>query len=206
MILEKFHNIPSEKQNTIINAALETFGTNGYKKASVSDIAAAAGISKAMIFHYFGTKKDLYFYLLNYCSKLLMGEITDRFDHRVTDFFDKITMAANIKLEVIKKHPAILTYLYCVFYETNEEVRGGINEFLTKSESIRNTFTFEGIDYSKFKEGVDVTLIMKMLTWMGEGFLGNSKSDRMPDLDALMKEYYEAMELLRKNLYKEEYL
>jgi AcrR family transcriptional regulator len=206
MILEKFHNIPLEKQNTIINAALETFGTNGYKKASVSDIAAAAGISKAMVFHYFGTKKEMYFYLLNYCGDLIMGEITERFDHRVTDFFDRITMAANIKLEVIKKHPATLSYLYNVFYESNEEVRGGINEFLANSEGIRNTFAFEGIDYSKFKEGVDVTLIMKMLAWMSEGFLGTSKSIRIPELDALMEVYYEAMELLRRNLYKEEYL
>jgi AcrR family transcriptional regulator len=205
MILEKFHNLPIEKQNTIINAALETFGTNGYKKTSVSDIAAAAGISKAMVFHYFGTKKDLYFYLLNYCGDLIMGEITKRFDHQVTDFFERITMAANIKLEVIKKHPAALSFLYSVFYESNEEVRGGINEFLVKSEGIKNTFTFDGLDYSKFKEGVDVTLIMKMLAWMAEGFSGPSKSIQVSELDARMEEFYEAMELLRRNLYKEEY-
>jgi AcrR family transcriptional regulator len=206
MILEKFHNLPIEKQNTIINAALETFGTNGYKKTSVSDIAAAAGISKAMVFHYFGTKKDLYFYLLNYCGDLIMGEITERFDHQVTDFFERITMAATIKLEVIKKHPAALSFLYSVFYESNEEVRGGINEFLVKSEGIKNTFTFDGLDYSKFKEGVDVTLIMKMLAWMAEGFSGPSKSIQVSELDARMEEFYEAMELLRRNLYKEEYL
>jgi AcrR family transcriptional regulator len=206
MIMEKFYNLPIEKQNTIINAALDTFGTNGYKKTSVSDIAAAAGISKAMVFHYFGTKKDLFFYLLNYCSDLIMGEITERFDHQVTDFFDRITMAANIKLEVIKKHPASLSFLYSVFYESNEEVRGGINEFFVKSEGFKNTFTFDGLDYSKFKEGVDVTLIMKMLAWMAEGFSGPSKSIQVSELDARMEEFYEAMELLRRNLYKEEYL
>ncbi len=206
MILEKFHNIPFEKQNTIINAALETFGTNGYKKTSVSDIAAAAGISKAMIFHYFGTKKDLYFYLLNYCGSLMMGEITEKFNHNVTDFFDRLVMATTIKMSVIKKHPAILSFLYSVYFETNEEVRGGIIELLSRSEGLRNTIAFDGMDYSKFKEGVDVTLIMKMLTWMAEGFSGPSKSMKESELDAKLGEFYEAMELLRRNLYKEEYL
>ncbi len=56
--MEKFLNLPIEKQNDIIDAGLIAFGTNGYKKASISDIAKAAGISKSMIFHYFRTKKD----------------------------------------------------------------------------------------------------------------------------------------------------
>jgi AcrR family transcriptional regulator len=206
MMMEKFHNLSTEKQNTIINAALESFGTNGYKKTSVNDIAAAAGISKAMVFHYFGTKKDLYFYLLNYCGNLIIGEITERFNHSVTDFFDRITMAAKIKMEVIKKQPASLSFLYSVFYESNEEVRGGINDFISRSEEIKNTFTFDGMDYTKFKEGVDVTKVLQMLTWMAEGFSGPSKGIRVSEMDSKMEEFYEAMELLRRNLYKEEYL
>lgn len=37
--MERFLSLPLEKQNTIIDAALRTFGASGYKKASVSDIA-----------------------------------------------------------------------------------------------------------------------------------------------------------------------
>ena len=45
--MENFLNLPEEKQNTILDAAFAAFGANGYKKASIADIAAAAGISKA---------------------------------------------------------------------------------------------------------------------------------------------------------------
>lgn len=34
--MEKFFNLPEDKQNTIIDAALKSFGTNGYKKSSIS--------------------------------------------------------------------------------------------------------------------------------------------------------------------------
>jgi len=61
IFLDKFFSLPNEKQKIIIDAALRTFGANGYKKASTNDIAFAAGVSKAMIFHYFGTKKNYTF-------------------------------------------------------------------------------------------------------------------------------------------------
>ncbi len=204
--MEKFHSLSLEKQSTIINAALETFGTNGYKKTSVSDIANAAGISKAMIFHYFGTKKELYFYLFNFCVNLIMEEIYVKFDICITDFFERIKMATTLKVAVLKKHPATMQYLNSVFFETNEEVKEDIAAMMSQSEAFRNKYVFEGLDYSKFKDGVDVTLVLKMLTWISEGFANPSKSLQAEDLDTVCNDFYESMNLLKNNLYKEEYL
>ena len=206
MILENFHNLPLEKQSTIINASLDAFGTNGYKKTSVSDIAKAAGISKAMVFHYFGTKKDLYFYLLNFCSNLVVEEINHKMDNSITDFFERIIMATTIKVAIIKKYPATLSFLYSVYYETNEEVKDGIVTIMSQGDAFRTNIVFEGLDDSKFKEGVDVKLVMKMLTWMSEGFVNPSKSLQSEDLDIICNDLYESMKLLKNNLYKEEYL
>jgi AcrR family transcriptional regulator len=206
MILEKFNNLPLEKQSTIINAALDTFGTNGYKKTSVSDIANAAGISKAMIFHYFNSKKELYFYLFNFCVNLIMEEINDKYDTSITDFFERIKMATTLKVAVLKKHPASLSYLNSVYYETNEEVKDDIASEMSRGDIFRNKYVFDGLDYSKFKEGVDVKLIMKMLMWMSEGFVNPSRSLQAEDLETVCKDFYESMNLLKNNLYKEQYL
>ena len=204
--MEKFNNLTLEKQSTIINAALEAFGTNGYKKTSVSDVANAAEISKAMVFHYFKTKKDLYFYLLNFCSDLIMNEIHNKLDNSITDFFERIRMATDIKAAIIKKHPDTLKFLYSVYYETNEEVKDGIVSLMSQGDLFKNKIVFEGMDYSKFKEGVDAKLVMKMLVWMSEGFVNTSKSFQVEDLDTIVNEFYESMDMLRNNLYKEQYL
>lgn len=204
--MEKFLNLPIEKQDFIIDAALKTFGNNGYKKASVSDIAAVAGISKAMIFHYFGTKKDLYSYLVNYCCDIIMNEINLKFDSSITDFFDRIIMASNIKIAVINRHPAILTFLYNAYFESNEDIKEIIQTVMQQSEVFRNKFVFEGLNMSKFKDGIDVNLVMKMLLWLGEGFIKSSEYNKIDNLDKLFKEYYECMNLLKNNFYKAEYL
>ena len=204
--MEKFYNLSLEKQSTIINAALDSFGTNGYKKTSVSDIANAAGISKAMIFHYFSTKKDLYFHLFNFCVNLVMEEINNKFNNSITDFFERIRMATILKVAVIKKYPATLSYLNSVYYESNEEVKDGIASIMSQGDTFRNKFIFEDLDYSKFKDGVDVKLVMKMLMWMSEGFVNPSKSLQPDDLDAICNDFYASMDLLKNNLYKEQYL
>ena len=69
--LDKFVSLKEEKQVTIINAALSCFGKYGYAKASANDIAVLAGISKASVFQYFGSKKQLYAYLLTYAGDVL---------------------------------------------------------------------------------------------------------------------------------------
>lgn len=204
--MEKFFNLPVEKQKKIIDAALNSFGTNGYKKASVNDIAEAAGISKSMVFHYFGTKKELYFYLIEYCGGILMNEIREKFDSTVTDFFDRIKLATNIKVAVMKKHPAILSFLNSSYFETAEEVRGEIASLLAKGEVFRGSIVLDGMDVKKFKDGIDPKLVMKMLTWLAEGYVNAPSNKAEYDIDVLCEEFDQCISMLKKNFYKEEYL
>lgn len=206
-LLEKFLNLPIEKQNIIIDAALTCFGTNGYKKASVSDIATVAGISKAMIFHYFGTKKALYLYSIEICGRAFMNEVNEKFDTNVTDFFDKVMLATDIEISILKKHPAILTFLNSIYFETDPDVKADVQTILTSSEgeSFRQKLVFENMDASKFKDGVDPKLVLKMLTWMGYGYMNTSPLRTETDLDIVYKDFENCINMLKSNLYKEEY-
>jgi TetR/AcrR family transcriptional regulator len=204
--LEKFISLPEEKQKIIIDAALKSFGTNGYKKTSISDIAAAAGISKAMIFHYFGTKKALYFYLIDLCGNIIMNEVEEKFDNTVTDFFDRIKLSSNIEISVMKRHPAIPSFLSNVYFENDEEVKDDIRALLAKGEDFRNKIAFDGMDVSKFKDSIDLKLVMKMLSWLADGYAKQISSNAELDFDVLFREFDDCLNLLKNNFYKEEYL
>jgi TetR/AcrR family transcriptional regulator len=205
-IVDRFVSLPIKKQKIIIDSALKSFGTNGYKKASISDIAAAAGISKAMIFHYFGTKKALYLYLINLCGNIIMDEINEKFDNSVTDFFERIKISTNIEISVMKRHPAIPAFLTSVYFETGDEVKEDIKSILAKGEDFRNKIAFDGMDVSKFKDGIDPKLVMKMLTWLADGYAKQLSSRTDIDIDFMCNEIFECMDLLKNNFYKEEYL
>mgnify|MGYP001006429114 FL=1 len=51
--------IDEQKRQRVIRASIEEFA-KGYEVASTNEIVRKAGISKGLLFHYFGNKKNLY--------------------------------------------------------------------------------------------------------------------------------------------------
>lgn len=56
---EQFETIRGQKQELIMETALELFAENGYHATSISQIASRAGISKGLTYNYFNSKKEL---------------------------------------------------------------------------------------------------------------------------------------------------
>ena len=202
--MEHFLNLPPEKRDNIINAALYLFGRSGYKKTSAADIAAKAGISKPMIFHYFGSKKNLYLYLIDFCGNVVSSGVLDRIDKNEKDFFGRIRLSAEIKLSVIGEYPDMLSFMESMFFETDPDVENEIKKILTLSGS-RFDFQqfFEGVDYSRFKDGINPALVTKTLIYFVEGIMNETPRGQKVDIDALMREFDECLGLFRNNFYKE---
>lgn len=54
-----------ERRAVILGAALRTFASRGYDGASMDEIAAAAGVSKAVVYDHVSSKRELYTVLLD---------------------------------------------------------------------------------------------------------------------------------------------
>ena len=204
---EKFLSIPKEKQNQIVEAGLITFGRNGYRKASVSDIASAAGISKAMIFYYFGSKKELYLYLAELCGNVVMNEVREHFDITVDDFFDRLKMASEIKMSALKKYHGILSFLESMYKERDAEVAEDIAKFFSGKQEAAQGLAVDGTDVSKFKEGIDSQLLLNFLLLAAQGFVHDLPPDyEFEVIDKFVENYYALLDIMKKNFYKEECL
>ena len=49
-----------ERRAQLLAIGLELFSSRSYDEISIDDIAAAAGVSKGLLYHYFPTKRDFY--------------------------------------------------------------------------------------------------------------------------------------------------
>lgn len=71
-------SIRQKTRKAITDAAFELFGREGYTKTSISGIAARAGVSKGLIYHYFKSKEEIleaiYESLMDLSKKLLRLE------------------------------------------------------------------------------------------------------------------------------------
>ncbi|MDR3050784.1 MAG: TetR/AcrR family transcriptional regulator [Oscillospiraceae bacterium] len=60
-----FHNLPPEKQERVLQAAIKEFGLRNVQEANLSNIVKEAGIARGSIYQYFTSKEDLYVYVFD---------------------------------------------------------------------------------------------------------------------------------------------
>lgn len=70
-----------ERRAEIIRIAADLFDTQGYSKATMDDIAAAVGIGKPTLYHYFRSKSELLWFM----HEELIDGLTENHEQRVAD-------------------------------------------------------------------------------------------------------------------------
>ena len=119
---EKFFDLPREKQDRMINGALEVFAKNGFKHASTDDMVKAVGVSKGLWFHYFGSKVGLYVFVYDYSVKYLLLELSTVVDENERDFFELTRQQELAKNRVSRSYPYLTLFLEEAENETDEEL------------------------------------------------------------------------------------
>lgn len=66
---------PDERREQILACAVRLFGERPYAEVSTTDIANAAGVTRTLLHHYFGTKRELYVEVVR--EMLLVPRLTD---------------------------------------------------------------------------------------------------------------------------------
>lgn len=149
---EKFFDLKKEKQDRMINAALKLFAENGYRRASTDDMVKEAGISKGLLFHYFGSKLGLYEFVYDYSVKFLTMELSSVLHQEETDFFVLRGQIEQAKVAVMKNFPYMQMFLYRASKEDETEALTAITE---KRQQLRELYDsmYSHVDESSVAEG-----------------------------------------------------
>src|SRR5690242_16744799 len=71
----------AEREESIVAEATERFARSGYAGTSVADIAAGAGISKPLIYQYFGSKDGLFLACLHHVAAPMLDRLEVAWQH-----------------------------------------------------------------------------------------------------------------------------
>lgn len=206
--MDTFASLSDDKQKRIINAAMSAFAVHGYKKASAADIAKAAGISKAMIFTYFGTKAGLYEYL----SRLVLNTALDIFAAEkdklsaITDYFERTLLTAELKIGMMKDYPSIISFLASMLNERAPEARPSIETLFSEAFKYRDNEFMTGINTDKFKDPEDIPRIYKITEWVANGAAEEWKGCDADTINEYMGLFSDCLAAMKNYFYKEEYL
>ncbi len=204
---KKFFALPDEKRERIINAALKCFAKGGYKHTVTDDIAAQAEISKGLLFHYFENKKGLYEYLFEYSMQFVGERLRDVSALEGDDFFNIIQASTQAKTDIMKSYPYLFDFVTGAYYDESAPLTGCIEQLYAEVIKKSTQLMLRQVDRSKFRNDVDVEMLLSMVFWMADGFmLRRQRAGDIHDLDGISAQFSKAMEEMRRAFYKTEFL
>ena len=213
---EKYLALDENKRDIILRAALQEFGKYGYKKTSVEQIAESAGISKSMVFHYFGSKLSLFEFLASFTADFGIG-ISEKFLENIEDldYIGQYERAAKIKLEAYRKNKEAFDFIGMLYLNPeNTLVSTSIKEEFNKNIKYRNKI-LKILSSSKndnfFRTDLNIDSSKKYINWIIDGYsaeltqrlIGESISHKNFDED--WKDFDKMILDLKRLFYKEKY-
>lgn len=195
---DKFFSLPKAKQEAIINAGFRVFSENSYKKSPMSEIAAAAGISKSLLFHYFYNKKELYFFLWNQCMKATTEALEKDLSFVPNDLFEMMYKGLKIKADVMRRYPDLGAFVVKSYYEKNPDVCEDLQELIAKYTDFKASPILSALDPGQFIPGLDLQMMYRTMYWASEGYLWEKVQQGGLDADTMEEDFMKIIDFWKK--------
>jgi AcrR family transcriptional regulator len=204
----KFMTMEEEKRERIIDAALKEF-SKGYMEANTDVIVKEAGISKGLIFHYFGSKRGLFLFLIKYALDITVTEY-EKVISKSNDFLENMRIASKTKADMSLRYPLLFRFIVKAQSSIKEVFPEGLpGDLLNMTHmGMQQICQRSNNDESLFKEGIDSEKAQNIIIWTMSGFI-DSLLRYGDDVDAykahyvdFVKEEEEYLQTLRKILYR----
>jgi TetR/AcrR family transcriptional regulator len=202
-------NMDEEKRDRIINSAIDEFAKYPYAKASTNNIVENAGISKGLLFHYFGNKKDLYEKLSRFVLNKLSDEIMANIDWDQTDILERIKQLAIFKMKLGEKYPTMFEFIIKILAEKKtqsiESVIELYEEYGVDIQKLLGDVYARNIDFSMFRDQASIDKSLNIIRWTLEKYA----EEMLVQVSSLDKRDYEKIgsdmdvyiDVLRKAFY-----
>lgn len=186
---ERFFSLPPEKQQAIIDAGYRVFSQNAYKNSPMSEIAADAGISKSLLFHYFQNKKELYFFLWDKCAEMTIEILTQYGCYERAELFESMERGMRAKMEIIRRYPHMADFTIKAFYEKDPEISAAIQESYHRYFNFKADEVRVNLDPEQFIPGLDIPQMYQEMYWASEGYLWEMVQRGDVDMKRMEKDF-----------------
>ena len=186
-----------QRRAAVINAACEVFARFGYQKASMQDIALTAGVSKSVLFKYFGTKELLYRAVFRMAADGISAADNEaRADIDATkSVFDAMRRTVDARMRLFSSSPWVYSFSYAAAFDADPFVRALVLEEYARREIGKVRLGA----YAGIRGDISAQDAQKMIFWISQGFLEEKRNAGATEPESLKREFsawIDRMELL----------
>jgi AcrR family transcriptional regulator len=164
---QTFLNLPEEKRNTIVGAAIDEFAEYGLENASTNRIVANSGISKGSFYQYFEDKQDLFMYLLTMLENEKMEYFKGKHPPSMNmDTFRYFRWMIKVGMEFNTSHPHLTQAISRVMFGEGMYYGNAFADVRERTAQGLRVMIEQAIERGEVDPSVDVELaVMVMETW-----------------------------------------
>jgi len=168
-----FANLPSDKQQRVVAAAINEFAANGYQRASLNNIVKDAGIAKGSLYQYFANKEALFLYVFEQFSLAVKREVKAQVGKNTRrDFFDHVRDVLLAGIAFVDVNPqAFELYLKILFEQEVPRRELLVNQLRLFSAEYFMPFLDEAKKRGEIRRDVDSATVVFLLDAVIERFL-----------------------------------
>ena len=193
----KFFDLKKDKQDRMINAALKVFALNGYRHASTDDIVKEAGISKGLLFHYFGNKAGVYEFIYEYSVRYMLLELSTKVSRTESNLFEVMKQVELARADAMKGYPYMQQFLNNC---EQEDVSEALMIIEDRRELLESEYEriYSQILYTDYPAGVDGHKLQKIMELTVKGLLTEKFQEGTFQPEMLYVEIAEYMDMMKK--------
>ncbi len=164
---QTFFNLPGEKRDHIINAAVAEFAEYGLENASTNRIVAHSGISKGSFYQYFEDKQDVFMHLVTVLEREKMEYFKDKNPPSMNmDTFEYFRWMVKMGMEFNSTNPGMVQAVSRVLLGEGLYFGQYFAELRERTKEWLGTMIEHAIERGEVDPSVDVELaVMVMDTW-----------------------------------------
>lgn len=190
---EKFFSLPEEKRKAILNARYRVFSQNSYKHSPMSEIAAEAGISKSLLFHYFRNKRELYLFLWDQCAQITIEHLTRSGCYEQRGLFESMERGMRAKLD-IRLYPDMANFTVKAFYETDADISAAVQESYHRYFNLKADKARVNMSPEQFVPGLDIPMMYREMYLASEGYLWEMVQRGNVDMKQMERDFEKLMD------------
>ena len=183
------------RRERVVNAAWEVFARFGYQKASMQDIASAAGVSKSVLFKYHQTKENLYRAVFRLAADTVAEADAEAKAGRVENetVFAAMRRTVDARMRLFARAPYVYAFSYAAAYDADPLAR----------ELVLKEFSRSGVRggeaaYTGLRKDISPGQAKQMIFWISQGFLGDKIAQGMAQPETLRQEFAEWIDLMER--------
>jgi AcrR family transcriptional regulator len=164
---QTFFNLPPDKRETIMNAAIEEFADYGLENASTNRIVKNSGIAKGSFYQYFEDKQDVFMHMLTVIEEKEVEFFADsRPPEKNMDTFQYFRWMIKAGMEFGFTHPRMIQAAWRVLLGEGLYYGQTFEQYRQKTTQVLTTMITQAMERGEVDPSVDVELaVMVMETW-----------------------------------------